>query len=527
MSVFGGLLNELPDVMGARTREIRWTSPYAVFTDYGHLNIIDCSDPSNLVARDSEASLYPGAGEGALLVEHPLIYRGQSEWPTPYFDTWDMTDPGKLSLRSRVEVHSEYWSFMSDLAKSDNYCYISGNKYNSKYEHITVMNVSDPDNVVEETEFDGGANLANTPTGLAVDATGDYLFVACRALFTVLDISTRDTPVYSNKISITESALGPGRIRLTSDGYAYITRISANSIDIVDVRVPHTVSLIGTLTDDNFLKNCRSIQIIGNYLYGFTYVANPTDGKYYVSVWDITDRVYPSLVESVCMDDIGLWRIGAFVVDSAKDTLYVGKYTTSSAKSFASIGSPAVVSYPSNGLTRVTGIRHIYRPGSYRLEATLGDVSTSVELPQRDVRIPSVVPLPDPRTFEKFVRSEKAVPLRLPERTAPELIEALREEGLLPEAGASADITALEPLPIRAGILEQVKPLSREALERLGTIIGQEAPPEPSLWQKLTPWKEERGETFGTAFTSTFRRGFEEVAKLGESYKKFFGGLFG
>lgn len=336
---FGGLLDELPDVMGAQTREIRWSSPYAIFTDYGYLNIIDCSDPSNLVARDREA-LLPDELQSAILVEHPLIYLGQQSWPL-YFDIWDMTDPGNLSLRDRITISSAYTSFMSDLAKSGNYVYISGNKYDDRYEHITIVNVTDPDNIVEESEFDGGANLALTPTGLAVDATGDYLFVSCRALFTVLDISTRDAPVYSNKIAITDTALGPGRIRLTADGYAYVTRISPDSIDIIDVRDPTSVSLVATLTDLNFLNSPRSIQIIGDLLYGFNYVAHPVDGKYYVSVWDITTRAAPTLLESICMDDIGLWRIGAFVFDSATDTLYVGKRTTSAAKSFASIGSAA------------------------------------------------------------------------------------------------------------------------------------------------------------------------------------------
>lgn len=333
---FGDLLDELADVMGAQTREIRWAPPYAAFTDYGYLNIVDCSDPSNLVARDREA-LLPDELQGAILVEHPLIYLGQQAWPL-YFDIWDMTDPDSLSLRDRVTVSSQYTSFMSDLAKSGNYCYISGNKYDDRYEHITTLNVTDPDNIVEESEFDGGANLANTPTGLAVDATGDYLFVSCRALFTVLDISTKNAPAYSNKIAITDTALGPGRIRLTSDGYAYVTRISPDSIDIVDVRDPTSVSLVGTLTDHNFLNWPRSIQIIGDLLYSFNYAAHPVDGKYYVSVWDITTRASPSLLESICMDDIGLWRIGAFVVDPSTNTLYVGKGTTSTAKSFASIG---------------------------------------------------------------------------------------------------------------------------------------------------------------------------------------------
>ena len=37
--------------------------------------------------------------------------------------------------------------------------------------------------------------------------------------------------------------------------------------------------------------------------------------------------------------------------------------------------------YPTDPGIRVTGLRHIYRPGSYRLEALFGDISTAVMLP--------------------------------------------------------------------------------------------------------------------------------------------------
>jgi len=212
------------------------------------------------------------------------------------------------------------------------------------------------------------------------------------------------------------------------------------------------------------------------------------------SSWDVEDT--PDLVQNIGSSYVSF---GLPTTEGQEPYLLIPEYS---------------IDYPSHDLTRVTGIRHICRPGSYRLEATLGDVSTSVELPQRDVRIPSVTPT-------KEVKPEKAVPLKLPEKTVSELVEALVEEG------ASADVTAQQRLEIRAGILEDVKPLSQEDLERIRRTIGYEAPPEPSLWQKLTPWKEEKGETFGTAFTSTFRRGFGEVAKLGEMYKRFFGGRFG
>lgn len=157
-------------------------------------------------------------------------------------------------------------------------------------------------------------------------------------------------------------------------------------------------------------------------------------------------------------------------------------------------------SYPSHDLTRVTGIRHIYRPGSYRLEATLGEVSTSIELPQRDIQIPTIVPVGS----TKIPKPPKTTSLRVPDRTAPEIIEVLKEEGIF---GASADVTATEPLEIRAGILERVQPVTEEDIEEIRRRLA----PETNIWQKLTPWKEERGETIGSAVGELFRRIFGSV----------------
>ena len=74
--------------------------------------------------------------------------------------------------------------------------------------------------------------------------------------------------------------------------------------------------------------------------------------------------------------------------------------------------------YPSDSLTRVTGIRHIYRPGSYRLEANLGEVSTTVE----------VVRYTFAREAEFRAYAEAARTIEVPAKTVPELDGALEDE---------------------------------------------------------------------------------------------------
>ena len=67
----------------------------------------------------------------------------------------------------------------------------------------------------------------------------------------------------------------------------------------------------------------------------------------------------------------GMWRVGSNDI--------FGNYGTS-------IALNTMVTYPSYALSRVTSIRHIYRPGSYRLEATLGDVSATAEIAQMEAK---------------------------------------------------------------------------------------------------------------------------------------------
>jgi len=46
----------------------------------------------------------------------------------------------------------------------------------------------------------------------------------------------------------------------------------------------------------------------------------------------------------------------------------------------------SAATYPSDELTRVTGIRHIYRPGIFRMLLSLGDVSNTIEVAEHKVR---------------------------------------------------------------------------------------------------------------------------------------------
>ena len=116
-----------------------------------------------------------------------------------------------------------------------------------------------------------------------------------------------------------------------------------------------------------------------------------------------------------------------------------------------------------NATARVAGIRHIYRPGSYRLEATIGDVSASVELVQRTIQVSTVTP-PD----------MTASTVKMPEKTAIEFMEVLKA----PEFLSTDKVTAPEPYPAPSN--------------------------QPTLWERLTPWDESQGQTFGDFLKGLF-----------------------
>ncbi len=99
---------------------------------------------------------------------------------------------------------------------------------------------------------------------------------------------------------------------------------------------------------------------------------------------------------------------------------------------FIYILSVGATVYPSVGTIRVTGIRHVYRQGSYRLEATIGDVSVDVKIPEAPPYEPApfVEPAypPSPPKIEPYEVFRGETPKEQLRFFSPELLPALMEE---------------------------------------------------------------------------------------------------
>lgn len=154
-----------------------------------------------------------------------------------------------------------------------------------------------------------------------------------------------------------------------------------------------------------------------------------------------------------------------------------------------------VPSYPSDDIARVSSIRHIFRPGMFRMQVGLGDLGLDIDVAEATVR-------KELDTAKEVEEAPPTEPLYVGPGERGEPARPTRAEPITPfdfrtpeDIGVSAKVTGPEPTP---------SPISQEAVRQT-----------PSLAQKLTPWREEEGETPLT-----------ELAKGYRLLREWFGGLF-
>lgn len=124
---------------------------------------------------------------------------------------------------------------------------------------------------------------------------------------------------------------------------------------------------------------------------------------------------------------------------------------------------------PEGDLTRVTGIRHVYRPGFSRMLVSLGDVSNTIEIAEAKAREELEIP---ERQTPKEPKPPKAV-----EPTAMKMAPPVEPPEIL---GASAKVTAPEPI------------INWERIPKV------EPEPEPPPTANRCPYPECAGRTFAT-----------------------------
>jgi len=512
MAEFGARLDANTTSGGITVRDMLWQDPYVILAERGYVTIFDMSEPTNIDLA-SRTAVGSGYVPGAILIDptnskHVYLINSHAK----LLRSFDITDPAAPVLNDFLVLSAGTGSFLTDLAKHGDYVYLPGWLVaGPTWHHIGIVNVSDPTNIVEEAIFTDSTNLAGTPTGILVDPTDTYLFVSSTTRFSVFTFSGA-TLVFNNSTGIAGSVSDISRMAQTNDGYVYVKDYFNDRLHIIDTRDPTNVSEVAVFTDNVYLNGVRRIQIIGNILYAMNF----TGLIPYVTAYSISDRTAPVRTKSLDLTADAPWgvaggRIGGFVV-SEEGQLYVGRHTTSTARGIASYNAVA----PPDALRRISGLHHVYRPGSFRLEATLGDVSTTTDIASAPERVKVRVPEPtEERWREGGYSAEGAIghiEVEVPQATAPEVI-ALMQEMAKDVMPLSAD--RLKP----ENLWQRITPWKEEEGATLGSEISR-------IWQSSTPWQEDKGETFGSEFGRIMGGGLREVEKLGKTIVDFWGGLF-
>jgi len=157
------------------------------------------------------------------------------------------------------------------------------------------------------------------------------------------------------------------------------------------------------------------------------------------------------------------------------------------------------VSYPVDAITRVTNLVHRYNraTGLYVLEISLGEVTDDFGLPFIELGSPRATAEKDEddKTKRTISRAEKTID----ERIDREIAEWNELRKLEAEAYAR-----VYPGPQWYG------PMGPPTTKRIDYPLQEFLPKapepfEPTLWSKITPWKEEAGETFPSALQGMIR----------------------
>jgi len=261
---------------------------------------------------------------------------------------------------------------------------------------------------------------------------------------------------------------------------------------------------------------------------GYNLLGTPSSQEPYPRIefeWGETDA-YGNLTASQYVVEDSAFHQDISGLDEGKQYHYRVKLTMTDSEGTDRVyyGSDVVFPtdiFPSSDLTRVTALRHLYRPGQYKLFANLGFVSQKVEYveytppameddePPIDVITqppepvyppyepgPYLPPYPDPDKFPPYEPGITSEP-QWTGRYGPGYVGSVVNGRLELPKGTSELINNL--------ILNDIN--NERITQTRSRKLGWEEPSSmvSKVWQGITPWKESEGETFFSAISNMFK----------------------
>ncbi len=178
---------------------------------------------------------------------------------------------------------------------------------------------------------------------------------------------------------------------------------------------------------------------------------------------------------------------------------------------FVAFGSIQLLRFPedSTGQVRVTTIRHIYRPGMFRMQAGLGDVSASLGIAEHVARAELT------RPEQPLVKVPTEVAASQPSMAGGPGTWPIKWLGEVPveEDAEPIFIPTLPGIITRPDVLRGLlKPTLTTGAPTLGQVLGATFRASlltgtiKTLWNAVTPWKEEEDETLVGEITKRVAR---------------------
>lgn len=179
-----------------------------------------------------------------------------------------------------------------DMVASGGYLYMAGAST------FTILNLSNPTAPTLSAYLNNATNFA---TSRRIRLEGNTAFVLAAGRLTAVNITSKTSPVVLG--TVTHASFNDPRDLFISGGRAYIAQYGSDSLTIVNISNPSSMSVLGTYANSTTMDMPRTVVVKGDY----AYVGTESSG--YGAVLNVSNPASPVLVGT-----LGLSYTSALVV---------------------------------------------------------------------------------------------------------------------------------------------------------------------------------------------------------------------
>jgi len=352
MAIFGDVIFQwgIADHKYAKVSCVVKNGDYLIIGGGDYIDIVDISTPSAPVVCDRYDTPIESGWHLLIDEDDPDLFYAAGEVCDRLL-VLDMSDPDNLVLRDSFSNLSSTGG-PNGLVKVGNYLYITGCRDSASEYGVRILNVADPDNVVDEGMFKDPTNcpVLWSLAGIASLSNGSFIFCGAYGIYIYNPVGSPTAPVFVGKCNWSKTGQLTNKIAVDEEEtYAYCPRYTEDRVEIIDISDPANPSAETPLTGAEYVSECYTAQVIGDHL--FVSVRDLSNDDYYVSVFDISTRNSPVWLEALDYSTkfSSAWdgvRWGWLVDEDDGSMLYIGRFEGTADYGFGLVG----VDLPTDGI---------------------------------------------------------------------------------------------------------------------------------------------------------------------------------